>query len=109
MTDSREKLLRTAQRKMLRWIVGTGRKSGTTNHGATARTKEEKHEGKEKEGGMEVQLMEDEEEEEDVQEEGSEEENDEPSNEEIVDEEPWVDWIRRATRNADSQFEKAEN
>ena len=81
---------------MLRWIVGTGRKPGTANHGATARTKEEKHEGEEKEGGVEVQLME-EEEEKDVQEEGSEEENGEPNSEEIVEEESWVDWIRRAT------------
>ena len=53
-----------------------------------------------------MQLVEDEEEEEDVHEEGSEEEHEEPSGEEIVEEESWVDWIRRATRNAEGHLRR---
>ena len=85
LTKEMAKQLRTTQRRMLRKILGQGRRrvqraEGTINDTETAESEEA-----EAEGGAD---------------DGREEEDD---RDEL---EPWVDWIKRVTHNAESSLEK---
>ena len=83
MTKEREKQLRTAQRKMLRWIVGVGRKRNTGG----ARGKEE---------GIES----------DEDEHPEPQDDEEGEQDDKKEDETWVEWIQRATHIAENHLKK---
>ena len=88
MTEDREKLLRCTQRRMLRWIVGVGRKTIVV--------------GKDETGEEEEEFSEEEEPPESLDEENEEEVYEEKK----TVKESWIEWVQRATHIAEHHLKK---